>query len=158
MLKEMRRKDRSLGQAETEQVLRKGEYGVLSTVAADGEPYGIPINYVYHNGAIYFHCALAGSKLANISHESRVSFCVVGETQVLPNDFTTNYESAIVFGTACEASGEEKQQALTAIIGKYCLDNLETGVYYIEKMLPRTKVIKIMPSHISGKANKKMPG
>ncbi len=50
---------------------------------------------------IYFHCAPEGHKLENLSGNNKVSFCVVGKTQVLPDKFATNYESVIVFGTAC---------------------------------------------------------
>jgi uncharacterized protein len=36
-------------------------------------------------------------------------FCVVGRTQILPDEFSTKYESVIVFGRAIEVSDDEKK-------------------------------------------------
>jgi nitroimidazol reductase NimA-like FMN-containing flavoprotein (pyridoxamine 5'-phosphate oxidase superfamily) len=40
----MRRKDRELSAEEAGRILAKGEFGVLSTVGTDGQPYGIPLS------------------------------------------------------------------------------------------------------------------
>lgn len=64
MFYEMRRKDRLLTEKEAKEILSEGEYGVLSTIGEDGYPYGVPVNYVYLNDSIYFHCAAdVGHKL-----------------------------------------------------------------------------------------------
>lgn len=47
-------------------ILDVAEFGVLSTIGNDGQPYGVPLNYIYKDRAIYFHCAVAGQKLDNI--------------------------------------------------------------------------------------------
>ena len=72
MFPEIRRKDRILSPENTEQLLQKGEYGVLSTMGEE-YPYGVPVSYVYENGAVYIHCAVVGSKLENITRNQR--FC-----------------------------------------------------------------------------------
>jgi nitroimidazol reductase NimA-like FMN-containing flavoprotein (pyridoxamine 5'-phosphate oxidase superfamily) len=154
MFKEMRRKDRQLEKAEAEQLLKKCEYGILSTVGENGYAYGIPLSYVYINDAIYFHSATEGLKLNNISNNDKVSFCVVGETEVLADKFTTNYESVIVFGQAKEVSGEEKNVALLEIIDKYSKDFRAQGEEYIKKANNVVKVIKIDIHHITGKARR----
>ncbi len=59
-VREMRRKDRETSEEEACQLLAAGEYGVLSTVGADGEPYGVPLSYVYRDGEIFFHSAPEG--------------------------------------------------------------------------------------------------
>lgn len=152
---EMRRKDRLLSQDDTKEILAKGEYGVLSTVGEDGYPYGVPVNYVYENGAIYFHCASGvGHKLANIAHNSHVSFTVVTNAVIVPEGLTTKYTSAIAFGTAECASGEEKRSALIALINKYAPDFMAKGMVSIEKSFNVTDIIKITVESISGKANK----
>lgn len=46
----MRRKDREIFGEEIEDILKKGEYGILSTVVMDGKPYAIPISYVWKDG------------------------------------------------------------------------------------------------------------
>ena len=68
-MKAIRRKDRALDASAAKRLLAHGEYGILSTVDADGQPCGVPLNYVYRNDAIYFHCAHAGHKI-EIDHIS----------------------------------------------------------------------------------------
>lgn len=62
MFKQMRRKEREIENIEAEEILKNGEYGVLSTVGENGYSYGVPLSYVYLNNSINFHCALEGQK------------------------------------------------------------------------------------------------
>ncbi|WP_423219361.1 pyridoxamine 5'-phosphate oxidase family protein [Clostridium lundense] len=119
MFKEVRRKDRSLEEKATLELLKASEYGILSMVGANGYGYGIPLNYTLIDNCIYFHCAIEGFKLDNINKNNKVSFCVVGQTQLLPEKFSTKYESALAFGKAYEVFDEEKELALKSIIEKY---------------------------------------
>ncbi|WML33199.1 pyridoxamine 5'-phosphate oxidase family protein [Clostridium sp. OS1-26] len=143
MIREMRRKDRKLKNDEAIEILNSNTYGVLSTVGESGYPYGVPISYIYINGSIYFHCAVEGHKLDNIKNNDKVSFCIVGQTQILPDKFSTKYESAIVFGRAAEVSDDEKNIAFLEILNKYSPDYIEQGKEYIQKASKATKVIKI---------------
>lgn len=127
---------------------------MLSTVGADGQPYGIPLNYAFKDNSIYFHCALSGQKFENISGDSRVSFCVIGNTKVLPDKFGTEYESVVVFGAATEIHGSERYNALLWLLEKYCSGFLNEGKQYIESKDSITKVIKIKIRHITGKARR----
>lgn len=154
MFKEMRRKDRELKNDENIGILKNNSYGILSTISENGYPYGVPISYVFVNDAIYFHCAVKGQKLDNISKNDKVSFCVVGETCVLPADFSTKYESVVVFGKTIEVFEDEKNMALLEIINKYSPDFIEEGKEYISRAGNATKVIKISIEHISGKARR----
>ena len=153
-MKNIRRKDREITTREAIEILDSAEYGVLSTVGKEGQPYGVPLNYVYRNSSIYFHCALIGQKLDNIADNPRVSFCVVGKTKVLPDQFATEYESAVAFGLASEVHGNERHNALGWLLEKYCPDFIEEGKQYIELKDKATKVIKIEISHVSGKARR----
>ena len=148
----MRRKDRALPEQEAVQLLQNGEYGVLSTVDKDAQPYGVPLNFVYMDGSIYFHCALTGHKLENIAINDKVSFCVIGRTEVQPAEFSTGYESAIVFGRAAVVLGEERHQALLGLLEKYCSDFLEEGIAYIDKLDEQTNVVRVKIDKITGKA------
>lgn len=150
----MRRKDRRITDTETFSILEKGEYGVLSTVSSDNAPYGVPVNYCLIDECIYFHCALEGRKIDNIIGNPRVSFCVVGKTEVLPDQFGTRYESCIVQGLASESFGEEKQLALEGLIHKFSEDFVPVGLKYIEKLKDKTRVFKIRIESCSGKARK----
>ena len=153
-MRTIRRSDREITTREARAILDCAEYGVLSTVGKDGQPYGVPLNYVYRNDSIYFHSALTGQKLDDIEYNSKVSFCVVGNTKVLPDKFATEYESAMAFGVASEINGIERHNALLWLLEKYCPDFLEEGKLYIEQKDKTTKVFKIEINHISGKARR----
>jgi nitroimidazol reductase NimA-like FMN-containing flavoprotein (pyridoxamine 5'-phosphate oxidase superfamily) len=153
-MKQMRRTDREISQQEAVEILDSAEYGVLSTVDRNGQPYGIPLSYVYKDNAIYFHCAVDGQKLDNIRDNANVSFCVTGKTTVLPETFGTLYESAVVFGTAGEVFDVERHRALVWLLEKYCAGFMEGGLQYIELKNPVTKVIKIEINRLSGKARR----
>ncbi len=152
--KTMRRKDRLMANTEAFSILENGEYGLLSTSSSNNEPYGVPLNYCLIDGGIYFHCALEGSKINNITDNPKVSFCVVGKTEVLPDQFGTKFESCIVQGHADESFEEEKQKALEGFIRKYSEDFISEGLEYIEKLKDKTRVFKITIVSISGKAKK----
>jgi nitroimidazol reductase NimA-like FMN-containing flavoprotein (pyridoxamine 5'-phosphate oxidase superfamily) len=156
-MKSVRRKDREITLQEAIEILDIAEYGVLSTVSKDGQPYGVPLSYVYKAEAIYFHCAVTGQKLDYIANNSKVSFCVVGGTNVLPDKFGTEYESTVAFGVASEVHDAERHNALVWLLEKYCSEFIEEGLQYIELKDNATKVIKIEICHISGKARRSMP-
>jgi uncharacterized protein len=150
-MKSMRRIERQMGRDEAIILLTEGEYGILSTSGKDNIPYGIPISYVLKEQNIYFHCALVGSKLDKIAENSRVCFTVVGKTKILPDKFSTEYESVIVFGTASTTCGEEKRMALVEIIKKYSPAFIEEGNEYIERAQDKTIVVKIEIEELTGK-------
>ena len=155
MERTMRRGDRAIAASEAQEILRKGEYGILSTVSNDGQPYGVPVSYAYTGEVIYFHCAVDGHKLDNLRANNRVSFCVVGKTQVLPDKFATNYESVIVFGAAHEVVDGEKHAALIELLKKYSPGFMEKGERYIKGDGPKARIYKIVIESLTGKARKK---
>ena len=150
----MRRKDREITGDEAIEILIKGEHGILSMCSPENEGYGIPLNYVLDNHQIYFHCAAAGSKLDYLRNNNKVSFCVVGNTTVIPSDFGTLYESTIVSGTTSKVDGNEKREALKRIIEKYSADFIIEGNEYIDKLFDRVSVIKLSIQSITGKARR----
>ena len=150
----MRRQDKVISLKEALRILHEGEYGVLSTVGADGQPYGVPLNYVLlGDNRIFFHCAPIGHKLTNIRNNQKVSFCVVGRTKLLPAEFNTQFESVLVFGKASLAQGSERLEALQALIEKYSPEFQAEGKAYIEAMHHSTEIINIEITSISGKSN-----
>ncbi len=154
MFREIRRKDRQLTMEESVEILKNNDVGILSTICENGYPYGVPLNYIYFNNSIYFHCALEGQKLDNIKACDKVSFCVNCDVEILPEEFSTNYKSTVIFGKASEVIGKEKDEALLEIIKKYSSDFIEKGMNYINNAKERTKVYKISIEHLSGKSRK----
>ncbi len=153
-MNELRRKDRAIAEEESIELLNKAEYGVLSTVSKDGKPYGIPLNFCIIDNCIYFHCAVAGQKIDNIKNNAAVSFCIVGNTKILPDKFGTKYESVIISGEAEEVFGIDKQKALEGLLQKYSSEFMEKGIKYIEKLRNETRVFKISINRLTGKARK----
>ena len=154
MFRKIRLTDRIVSGEKAIEIITKGSYGVLSTIGEDGYPYGVPLNYTYFDSCICFHCAQQGHKLENIDFNNKVSFCVVTKSDVLSNEFDTDYESAIAFGTATVVTGDsEKKDILLSVLNKYSADYLKAGNNYMKKYWDETKVIKMNIEHLSGKAH-----
>lgn len=156
---DVRRQDRLLLENEARELLRNGEYGVLSMVdGASGEAvaYGVPVSYVWDgDDAVYVHCAKEGRKLRCLEGNARVSFCVVGRTRVIPDKFTTAYESIVLECRAAIGLAEdERRKALQMILDKYSSDYAEIGRKYAERSFPRTEVIKLNVERWSGKSKR----
>lgn len=151
----MRRKDREKDAAFALEVLRDCEYATLATVNADGTPYCIPISPVLVDGIIYFHCALEGNKLDNIGHNNNVCVSGVRHTRLVPEKFTTEFESAVAFGCCTVVKDDgEKIMALRMICEKYAAENISAFDDAIRRSLLRTGVCRIEISSITGKAKK----
>lgn len=86
MFREIRRKDRILDNELAIRLLEEAEYGFLAMSGINGYGYGIPINYVKEGDSIYFHCAPEGYKLECLRENPKVSFTVVGATQIVPGN------------------------------------------------------------------------
>lgn len=153
-MRKLRRKDREMSNQDVVNLLNSADHGILSTVDAEGQPYGVPLNFTYNNDCLYFHCALVGHKLDNLQHEEKVSFCVVGHAKVLPDQFTTDYESVIVFGVASEVVGQERIDALVWLVEKYSPDHMAEGMAHIQKHDRATRIIKVDVTHVTGKARR----
>lgn len=150
---QIRRQDRLLDISLATNILKNGEYGVLSMQNDNGGGYGIPISYVWDGEmAIYIHCAPEGHKLRCLQNCNQVSFCIVGRTEVIPNKFTTKYESVILHCTAhVGLPAEERMKALELILDKYSPDDKIVGMKYAEKSFHRTEIIRLDILEFSGK-------
>ncbi|TIH16464.1 pyridoxamine 5'-phosphate oxidase family protein [Marinifilum sp. JC120] len=154
MFREIQNTKKILPEGSVEDILQAGEEGVLATIGEDGYPYATPLSYVYHNGAIYFHCALTGHKLDNIAFNPKVSFCVYVETELLPSKFSIKFKSVIAFGKAEKVSGDEKKEALLALIHRLSPDYIPAGEKYIKNDMDKAAVIKINIEHATAKGRK----
>ncbi len=155
MTKPLRREDRRLDDIAAMALLKRGEYGILSTSDRNNRPYGIPVNYVLMDDSIFFHCATEGQKLENITANNGVSFCVVGKTELIPEKFSTRYESVVVSGNAELIEDKEKKKtALRALVAKYAPDHIAAGDDYIDKLMDQTAVVEVSIEQLVGKARK----
>jgi hypothetical protein len=126
------------------------------------QPYVIPINFAYHKGHIYFHCADVGMKIQYLRNNPIVCFEVdehVGtvEAPVICN-YETAYRSVVAFGRATIlADHEKKTTALRLIVAKYAgnenAQKLETRTVekYRSPKGSETVVVDIKIEKVTGK-------
>ena len=155
MFQPMKNKKREVSREVIDEILFRGEYGVLSTIGDHGYPCITPLSYVYMKGCIYFHCAIEGEKLDNIRKNNKVTFSVVKDTKIIGEKFTTDFKSVISYGEAREIGGELKKEALRALVKKYSPDFIAAGERYIEKSGKDAKVVEIKIKHVTGKVLEK---
>ncbi|MDD3365253.1 MAG: pyridoxamine 5'-phosphate oxidase family protein [Syntrophomonas sp.] len=144
--------ERQMEREESWSLLENGLYGVLSTVDNNGQPYGVPLNYILNENNIYFHCALEGHKLENIKYNDKVSFTVVGDIEILASKFSIAYESVILFGIISMVEDEkEKGLALMNLVRKYSSEFVAEGELYIKNAINKCAVFKIEIQSWTGK-------
>ena len=56
----MRRFKQQLSEEECLEILKTAKRGVLAVLGDEGYPYAVPLDFVYEDGKIYFHCAKQG--------------------------------------------------------------------------------------------------
>jgi nitroimidazol reductase NimA-like FMN-containing flavoprotein (pyridoxamine 5'-phosphate oxidase superfamily) len=150
----VRRNDREKDAAFALEVLRDCEYATLATVNLDGTPYCIPISPALIGNAVYFHCAAEGQKLTNINQNNTVCISCVRRIKLIPEKFTTEYESSVAAGKCRIISDKsEKIAALRAICEKYAKTNMKHFDEQITEFLDITCICRIDIEQITGKAN-----
>lgn len=156
-MREMRRKDRALTEEESLEILTKGEYCVIAVNDPDGQPYALPLSYVWQDGRVLFHCAQQGRKIDAFKADDRAALTVVrGVEAVYDQGFSTYYQSVMAFGRIVEITDDAaKRAALKALAEKYLPDDLPKADDEINRMLGRTAVYEMQIDHFSGKSKKK---
>ncbi|WP_298271508.1 pyridoxamine 5'-phosphate oxidase family protein [Geobacter sp.] len=138
------------------ELLHRCHVGRLGTVGRDGWPMVKPLNFAWHEGRIYFHCAPEGEKLDEIRHEERVCFeadlpiAYVKGAPDNPCRAEYLYRSVIIRGRArLVTEAAEKVLALDALMKKY-----EPGASfapYREEKLAITGIVRIDVEEMVGK-------
>ena len=114
---------------EMARILASTNIGRLATVDAEGYPYITPVNFVFHEGSVYFHCAPEGEKLANLIRDPRVCFEADVPLAYLEVAFNPErnpcrthqlYHCVIIRGSArVIPDGELKTTVLNALVAKH---------------------------------------
>lgn len=155
-IRDIRRKERVMDEDRAREIILESQYGVLSMVNVDGGGYGIPLSYaVDQDGSLYFHCAHQGHKIDNLDADHRVTFTIVGKTEVMPDKFTTRYESVVIFGTIEDSlSVTERIEALRLIVKKYSPGFEHIAQGYIASSFDRTQILKLRVERITAKTRR----
>jgi nitroimidazol reductase NimA-like FMN-containing flavoprotein (pyridoxamine 5'-phosphate oxidase superfamily) len=154
MFRPMRRKKQLLPEAETVAMLETCTSGVLALHGDDDYPYAVPLSFAHEDGKLYFHSAVAGHKLDALERNAKASFCVIAADDIVPEEFTTYFRSAIAFGTARVVTDEEeKRRGLMCLAEKYSPDHLDAADAEIDGDWKRVCVIALDIEHVTGKAS-----
>lgn len=100
------------GLGEMEEILKRAEVGRMAVY--DGSmPYVVPLNFLYQEGKIIFHCAWTGKKLDIISKNPNCCFEIdvfMGEVSYHYDSLChLDYDSVLAFGKAHIENKEEKK-------------------------------------------------
>lgn len=158
MFREMRRIKCKLSDETAEKILHEGLFGVLALAGDENYPYAVPINYAYADGKIYFHSATTGHKIDAMKKNPKASFCVVDRHEVIAEEFTTYYTSAIAFGKMRLADNdEEKIFGLKLLAEKYSPN--ESDEHRDREIYGKLKAL-VVPvlevEHLTGKAAREL--
>ncbi|MCX4275407.1 MAG: pyridoxamine 5'-phosphate oxidase family protein [Candidatus Gastranaerophilales bacterium] len=152
MFRQMRRKNQELLKSECDEILLKGKTGTLAVVGDEDYPYAVPLNYIYLDDKIYFHCAKEGHKIDSIKKNDKVSFCVVEKDEVVPEVFGTDFRSVIVFGRARFLAEDEIIPVIEKFTKKYCPKTPDNAIQNeINKDFKRLCMVEIKIEHMTGK-------
>ena len=144
--------------------LRQTRIGVLGLNAGE-YPYSVPLNYIWHEGKIYFHGMGSGKKTQLLEEEPAVSFTVFEEAGTVkdpvPCHADTAYMSVMLFGHAKKLTDyTEAAKALQLLVEKYMPGfyrnpiSASTAEHYRSSHDNRAvAVYKITPEAITAKEN-----
>lgn len=153
MFRNMRRAEKATDIAQAEELLRTQNFGVLSVIGDDGYPYGVPVNYAYDEGKIYFHSTSASShKIDAIRKNEKVSFTIVPEHDMIPEKLDTMYTSVIVFGRArVLVAKEEIKEAVRSLLAGLAPEQVSRTEQIYQSSEGKFVMVEISAEHISGK-------
>ena len=157
MFRAMRRSKQQLTDNEVIAILEQGEVGVLAVLGDEGYPYTVPINYVYADGRILMHSAKSGHKIEAIRGCDKASFCVIGQADVVAQDYSTNFRSVVAFGRVRIVEDDaERQSALRLLGDKYNPGQDAALEAEIAKAGAHAAVIELAVEHATGKQSKEL--
>lgn len=151
MFREMLQSDRQLSEKEIPALLEQGEYGTLAVLGDDDYAYAVPLNYVYEAGKIYIHGSKDGHKVDALQSNPKVSFCVISDATVKPEQFTFSYTSVIAFGVATLLKEKEKRTAIERFVHKYSAEHWDRAQKIIPNVWDKFVIFEIAIEHVTAK-------
>jgi nitroimidazol reductase NimA-like FMN-containing flavoprotein (pyridoxamine 5'-phosphate oxidase superfamily) len=143
------------------QFLNSQPVGRIASLDSNGYPQIIPMNFVYHDGAIYMHSHPFGEKLDNIRRNPNVGFevdqhiCFLPSYYFHPTDASqadTLYISVVMKGKAeIVHDNEEKATALNALMEKYQREGRYETLDSNMPSVHEVAIIKVIPKDTHGK-------
>lgn len=116
-----------------------------------GEPYIVPLNFVYVNGTVFFHTASRGRKHDELKNGRRVCLEFDRMTGVDSNALDTFYTSVIAWGRALIVEDRSLSgKVLAMLVEKY----IGKAGEITDNMIDRTCVCSVEIEEITGKENR----
>ena len=142
-----------LSAEESRELLRNENWGVLSVCGDDDFPYGVPMNYVWDEGAILLHCASKKShRLDALKKDAKVCFTVVPEHRLDPENWTTVYKSVILFGVVeILSEKEEKIAAMKTFMSALAPEETAEAFAVCDPGSEGLLMLRIRPVYMTGK-------
>jgi nitroimidazol reductase NimA-like FMN-containing flavoprotein (pyridoxamine 5'-phosphate oxidase superfamily) len=150
MFRPMRRFKQQLTDEECVEILRTEGRGVLSLHGEDGYPYGVPIDFLYDDGKVYFHGAKEGHKMDALAADDRACLTVYDAGVPVEGKEGPDVRSVIVFGRISVVEDHAKAMEEIRKLGlKY------VSPAYTEDILRRTesrvRALELTIDHMTGK-------
>ncbi len=149
--RKMRRFKQQLSDEECVRILTQEKRGVLALIGDGGYPYAVPMDFVYDNGAVYFHSAKEGHKIDALSSCEKLSFCVVTKGEKPDEDWAYYVRSVIVFGRGRMISDDEEKISALRLLGNKYYPSSQEVEEEILKDGDRAAVIALSIEHMTGK-------
>lgn len=151
MFRKMRRFKQQISQQECIDVLTKAPRGVLTVHGEDGYPYAFPMNYIYLNGKIYFHCGKTGHKLDALAANNKVSFCVMDEGYRKTGEWALNINSIVIFGRIHKIDAVSETEEISRRLGLKYFPTPESVEEEIRKAIAHVQILELTIDHMTGK-------
>lgn len=151
MFRKMRRYKQELSWQECIDVLINEPRGVLALHGENGYPYAIPMNYIYIDGKLYFHCAKEGHKIDALSKENRASFCVMDKGFKKQNEWAWNIKSVVIFGRIRKIESAKETLEIVRKLGLKYYPTTESVEKEINKAMEKVQILEMTVDHMTGK-------
>ncbi len=132
-----------LSEAEAQNLIARGKIGRLGCVD-NGEPYVVPVNYLFEDGSIYSH-SLPGRKIDAMRTNSRV--CL--QVDEIASDFV--WRSVIAYGNFEEIRvPSDRRSILSKLLVRFPLLTPVESIMARDASAPDSIVFRIIVDRITG--------
>ena len=135
MFRKMRRFKQQVSDEKCVEILTNEPRGVLALYGENGYPYALPLDHLYDDGKLYFHCAAEGHKIDAIKE----------------NEWALNINSVIVFGKISFVTDTDEKVRILRLLGNKYNPNPQDVEREIEKFLQRVCILELSIDHMTGK-------
>lgn len=151
MFRRMRRYQQQLAEKRCIEILKNEPRGVLAVLGDEGYPYTIPLDFVYDEGKIFFHCAVEGHKIDAIQSCDKASFCVLDKAVRENGDWAYYFDSVVAFGKIRIVEDRNVAEEKLRLLGLKYFPTAEMVEHDMAKNFKRALILELNIEHMTGK-------